>query len=77
MLSPRAIAIQGFGFTPLSTAVQGFAPVGIVVPPDPGVLSGGQRLPLRLPLPSFIQLLEEDELLLLCAAGMLSAGILS
>ena len=31
----------------------------------------------RIMVPTFVQLLDEDELLLMCAAGMLAAGLLS
>jgi hypothetical protein len=33
-LSPRAIAVQGVGFTPLNVAVQGLWPVGEPPAPD-------------------------------------------
>lgn len=76
MLSPRAIATQGLGFTSSLVAVQGLGPVGVdVLPPDPGII--GARTHRRIRIPSFVQLVEEDELMLMCVAGLLTAGLLS
>lgn len=80
MLSARSIAVQGKGFGPLAVALQGFAPVGVVVPPEeeqPSSSSFGYARPRRVIVPSFVQLIEEDELLLLCVAQLLAAEKLS
>ncbi len=80
MLNPHAIAVQGLGYTPRLAAAQGLANVDIVVPPivvEDTISGYGARPMVRVPVPSFVQLIDEDDLLLLCAAGMIAAGLLS
>lgn len=44
MISPRAVAVQGVGFTPRLVAVQGFGTVEVTpLPSVSGVLVGGFR----------------------------------
>ena len=71
MLTPLAIATQGLGYSQRLVAVQGLWESGVVVPPE--VLAPFISMPRRVRVPSFVQLVEEDELMLMCAAGLLIA----
>lgn len=48
--------------------------ITLTVEPPPNAFAQPQY---RIVMPTFVQLLDEDEFLLMCAAGMLAAGLLS
>ena len=74
ILSAYAIAVQGIGFSPCVTAVQGFWPVAEVTTQ----VGGGGRFPVPPDLLAGFRrrLLAEDELMLMMASAILGAGIL-
>lgn len=80
-LNPRAVAVQGIGFSPLLVALQGLLPSD--EPPQPVVIGPGGHpwhrhlVPGDLLVAQRQQLIEEDELMLLILANCAAAGLLN
>jgi hypothetical protein len=71
-LDPRAIALQGLGFSALLIALEGLSPVvDVVPPPAPGPISAGNRV--GPPMRHFIHPTrreDDDEVLVLVAMAL-------